>query len=788
MGKLVILNIGKGDFENGFPVFLQISEEDGPCFADAHGKLPAVPNIWQCYENWQQPYTRLVTDFIRSSARLGDFKVKQVSVQEIRTAKENLKFSLNDWLNSPEMSAVLRTIDRALKDESEAIRFIIKSERLELQCLPWHLWDDFFQHYHRAEVSLSLPLGRRQKVDCREKAKVLAVFGKRETIGNDTKINLDKDWELLQKHLADDAELIRLLEPELEDVYEKLDSNTPDLFFFGGHSSTEENGEKGLIELNTEESIIISDLKPALRDAVRNGLQLAIFNSCDGLGIARELADVQIPYIIVMREPVPDVVAQKFLQRFLEAFTGERSVCLAVRRAREKIHSLEPRFPGVTSLPIVFQNPAVPPLLGKEFRRITTKVKTQTENTIVVPKPGNQSQILWLPTAIPNLPENQESSSSQINNLSNSESEQSLNVTRPLSSSQHQQEGIKSKLICSKGHENSDNNKFCIYCGESLNRPTTLISYSAHSSSEVPPTPEVEVMFTTFTPRPSVVNSNTNQGNSVKSVGVGSILGGRYEIIKVLGVGGFGQTYLAEDKDALNRYCVVKKLSSPYNDPSILQVIRRLFETEARVMQQLEHPQIPRLLAYFEEEQEFYLVQEFIDGDNLNLEIIPGKIMKEPYVILLVNDVLEILRFVHYKGIIHRDIKPSNLIRRKEDGKLFLIDFGAVKKVTNFNMESQATGTSIGTPGYTSPEQMYGKPTFSSDIYSLGIVCIQALTGILPHQLQQNSLYEINWHNQAKVSPQLAKILDKMVEHELRNRYQSVDEVLAYLTPLIQRS
>ncbi len=703
MGKLVVLNIVDGDFENGFPVFLEIANDGDYRFAEADGKLPSAPQLLKHYEDWQKPYSSIVSS-LRSSRISGTGYTPSSRISEAKTASQKLKSSLNNWLESPEMHSISKSISRNLKDDSEEIRVIIKTKIPELQRLPWHLWNDFFQHYRRAEVALSLPVQKKPRVNTREKTRILAVFGKTEAFGNTTKINTEKDWELLKQHLSD-AELIRMVEPQLEELYEQLEEKSPDLFFFAGHSSSEDNSTRGLIELNQDEAITIDDLKPALRQAVEGGLQLAIFNSCDGLGIARELADLHIPQIIVMREPIPDVVAQKFLQRFLEAFVGERSVCLAVRRAREKIHSLEPKFPGVTWLPIVFQNPAELPLTGQDFRRIATGVNSNQANPIYeVPEVGDQSQILWLPT----------------------------NVGNPYQGQQP---------------------------------PQNVLNPVANSSEFQPPVPSLA-------PPPII--------------GIGSTLQGRYQIIKILGQGGFSETYLAEDLHLPgNPNCVIKKLKPASSRPEILQIARRLFDTEAKILHQLgEHDQIPRLFAHFEENQEFYLVQEFIDGEDLSQEIIPGKLMIESYVVELLRDVLNVLEFVHQHNVIHRDIKPSNLIRRKPDGKLVLIDFGAAKEITNIAANTEMT-IAIGTQGYFAPEQMRGQPRMNSDIYGLGMIGIQALTGFYPYNLPEDAATgEINWRTQTQVSPKLARILDKMVRSNFRERYESATEVLQDLTSL----
>lgn len=268
-----------------------------------------------------------------------------------------------------------------------------------------------------------------------------------------------------------------------------------------------------------------------------------------------------------------------------------------------------------------------------------------------------------------------------------------------------------------------------------------------------------------------------------------TILRGRYKITKLLGRGGFGETYLAEDGDRPGKpICVVKQLQVNSNSLSILKAAQRLFNNEAEVLYKLgSHEQIPQLLAHFEENNQFFLVQEFIDGHDLSEEINPNKRWNEQQIIVFLIDVLTILKFVHGENVIHRDIKPSNLIRRRRDGKIFLIDFGVVKEIQlpTTALTSSYPTISVGTPGYVPNEQLGGKPRFSSDIYALGITAIQALTRLYPEQISENpQTGEILWRHQAQISDRLANILDRMVKSHFRDRYQTVDEVLADLENL----
>ncbi|WP_445636923.1 non-specific serine/threonine protein kinase [Nostoc sp. DSM 114161] len=271
---------------------------------------------------------------------------------------------------------------------------------------------------------------------------------------------------------------------------------------------------------------------------------------------------------------------------------------------------------------------------------------------------------------------------------------------------------------------------------------------------------------------------------------IGKILDGRYEIISKLGEGGFGATYLAIDRKLPDKdQCVVKHFSPKATDINTLSHARRLFETEAKVLNRLgNHDRVPRLLAHFEEDQKFYLVQEFVDGYDLSREINRNKQWSEEKVIALLQDILEPLEFLHQHNVIHRDIKPSNLMRRQEDGKIVLIDFGAVKQISSqgMNIQGQMTATVVvGTPGYIPSEQSQGQPKLCSDIYAVGIIAIEALTHLNPMQLPRDHLTgEIIWRDQAKVSSGLAQIIDKMVKYDFRQRYHSATEVLQALQQL----
>lgn len=273
----------------------------------------------------------------------------------------------------------------------------------------------------------------------------------------------------------------------------------------------------------------------------------------------------------------------------------------------------------------------------------------------------------------------------------------------------------------------------------------------------------------------------------------GSLLQGRYKILQPLGQGGFGQTHLAADTQRPKHpQCAVKLLQVQPPAPgvpvsaSLLAFAKQRFEQEAEILERLgKHDRIPQLLAYFEENQQFYLVQEFIEGNPLSQEIIPGKKLGETEVIAFLQDTLEVLAFVHREKTIHRDIKPANLMRRQADGKIVLIDFGAVKEIRGLsaNPNSPSLTVAIGTHGYMPDEQANGKPQLSSDVYAVGIIAIQALTGLNPNPKagglpQDSSTGEISWRHLATVRDDLANIIDKMVKKDYRQRYAGAGEAL----------
>jgi len=369
-GKVVVLRLGEGDFKKGFPVTLEIRAEGTSPSMEIGGKLSSAPEIPNKYKQWQSAYRKNVRSGLRID--VPETQITNVSksdfIKECHELADDLKKNLNLWLNCEQFRPIK---ERLLENliTSEEIRVIWQTEDMQLRRLPWHLWD-FFERYRKAEIALSLPAYERVEklISPKAKVRILAI------LGDSTGINIQKDQAELEQ--LTDAEVIFLEKPQLKQLNDQLWFQPLDILFFAGHSSSQADRDTGRIYINQNDSLSIRELKHALTGAIEQGLQLAIFNSCDGLGLARELSNLNIPQIIVMREPVPDLVAQEFLKHFLKIFVEGKSLYLAVREARERLQGLEDRFPCATWLPVVCQNPAEVPTTWQGLRdRIRLQVK-----------------------------------------------------------------------------------------------------------------------------------------------------------------------------------------------------------------------------------------------------------------------------------------------------------------------------------------------------------------------------------------------------------------------------
>ncbi len=264
-----------------------------------------------------------------------------------------------------------------------------------------------------------------------------------------------------------------------------------------------------------------------------------------------------------------------------------------------------------------------------------------------------------------------------------------------------------------------------------------------------------------------------------------TLLNNRYRIVKVIGEGGFGKTFLTQDTHLPSgRLCVIKQLKPITNDPEIYRMIQDRFQREATILEDLgnDNNQIPKLYAYFSEQGEFYLVQEYIQGKTLTHKVHSHGPLNEIVVVEILKNLLHVLNYVHSRQMIHRDVKPDNVILRDSDNVPVLIDFGAVRESMGTVANSQGNPTNsiiVGTPGYMPTEQAAGRPLYNSDLYSLGLTIIYLLTGKVPRELRDLKSENIIWHQHAmNISPSLRTLLDKAIANNPSDRYATAWEML----------
>ncbi|MEO0455536.1 MAG: CHASE2 domain-containing protein [Cyanobacteria bacterium P01_A01_bin.114] len=360
MSNLVILNLGRGTLQAGFPdVTAQIWLENQTApVSKVVGALPASPELQALYLRWHLLYEHLHqifnwTDSPRSwRIQLENEEILQFSEQDFNNLCEKFETCLNQWLSSDSFSKVKDELFQVFSRDSE-IRFFLETDELLVRRLPWQRWQ-FFRQYPRADIALSpRTYSTLNPVQSRYgKVRILAI------LGDDTGIDLGKDRTTLEQGLPH-TELVWLVQPNRQQFNDLLwDREGWDLLLFAGHSKTE--GESGRIYLNPQESLSLSELNHGLSHLATRGLQLAILNSCDGLGLIHALETLNIPHIIGMREPVVDCVAHEFLRCFLRAFSTGQALHLAIRHAREQLQGIEDRFPCASWLPVLLcQNPLV---------------------------------------------------------------------------------------------------------------------------------------------------------------------------------------------------------------------------------------------------------------------------------------------------------------------------------------------------------------------------------------------------------------------------------------------
>jgi serine/threonine protein kinase len=647
---------------------MQIGEDGHVPSVEIAGRLPPDPDLCQHYIAWAAAYRQLG---LRPRLEAITIQATNVSVlEDCYRAARQLGDRLNTWLYSESFRPIREKLLEQLMP-SDQVRLIIQTENIWLRRLPWHLWD-FYDRYPKTEIALSAPAYERVEqpsIPKRSGVRTLAI------LGNSAGIDTQTDRRLLSQ--LPNSKITFLVEPQRQELTDELWRQGWNILFFAGHSSSQADGETGRIYLNQTDSLTIDQLRYALKNAVGRGLKIAMFNSCDGLGLARSLQDLKIPQIIVMREPVPDKVAQEFLKSFLAAFAQGKSFYLSVREARERLQGMEDEFPCATWLPIICQNPAVVP-----------------------------------PTW----------------------------------------EGMGGDLLT---HVSQDL--------ESVTVPDTT-GFSTRTAE-------------TPTPLTGLINQ-------------------RYQVQEVLGQGGFGRTYLAADTHRFGDLCVLKQFAPASTSASAIRRSRELFEREAKVLYQIDHPQIPKFLAWFTQDGQLYIVQEYINGKTylrlLEERQREGRSFSEIEVVRWLIDLLPVLDYLHSIDIIHRDISPGNVMLPHNQTCPVLIDFGVVKEVasqiwsgqfSNFRLAQQVSR--VGKPGYAPPEQMQLGQCFPcSDLYALGVTAIVLLTGRQPQWLLEPQRPGKRWRSYVKVSDQFLRILEKLLADNPRDRYQSAKAALVDLQPL----
>ncbi|MGK7910804.1 MAG: protein kinase [Synechococcus sp.] len=675
--------------EESSRVFVELWELGRHSHRTSNARLVPDPQILDRYELWRKAYKRFYQhlnfrDGCNPADVLGQLQGKELI--ELQACKKNLTVcsddlvsAFNHWLSS--QPSFRDGIENWLSDrfnlEDREIRIAIESDDPNVRRLPWHAWS-LLSRFDQAELSIGdtrhdnygnalLPTGGSRHL------KLLAV------LGYEGGLDLDRDRQTIQALPNVEAEF--LYQPSLQELRAALTNSHWDSFYFGGHSASNPDGSTGVLYLNSQGPIEISQLKSALKIAVRDGgLQLGMFNSCDGLGLAAELEDVHFPLSIVMREPVPNVVAQRFLTYFLQAFTSGKPLYLALRQARLLLEDNSEELPYVSWLPAIAHDSSTTPLLWQD--------NSWEQNDATA-----------------------------------------LGVSQPFL------------------------------------EPATTVVLSEREASSIP-----------VVPQPS------------------TILGGSYEVLGSLSSGGFSVTYVAKALDLPGQpKCAIKQLK-PMNPKVDLAKAREWFELEAQILFELgsSTDRIPTFYARFEEGGEFYLVQEFIDGEELEKELRYRGRLSEFETLELLQTILEGLEIVHRKSIIHRDIKPSNLMRRKSDGKIVLIDFGAVKEViamaTQTGADFRRQGTIVGSPGFMAPEQSSGYPLQASDIFSVGAIALRAVTGIAPVQVfsAEGKTGRLIRQDSVQVSEEMANLLNSMTHIDPECRFAHAGEALQAVRQFMQ--
>ncbi|MBX9254246.1 substrate-binding domain-containing protein [Desmonostoc muscorum CCALA 125] len=372
---------------DGFLVILTVKNLD----EETEGFLPPLPaNLESSFNEWQSAYRQI--EAVRSCATFR-LTPKSATIHSHAEQTAAVKDQLNQWLNTSDykwrpIRDRLIAIAQQLHQSNEEIRVIIDAKDIDLRRLPWQEWNLFEEHYPNAEIALSAPKNKNKQSDKlvpqSQHIRILVAVGRSDGI------NTKDDLKLIQDLEKDGVEVLCLMQPSRKDLCEALwDEQGYHIFVFTGHSGSQEDGQIGWIELNDKDRLSIEDFKEALKQAIDKGLQLAIFNSCDGLGLANELAQLHLPQVIVMREPVPDPVAIDFLRYFFKEFThNHKSLFTSVKKARKRLEHFKSDYPGAIWLPTICIQANIEPLTWEGLSEISPPKPTpiKPENSTHQPK------------------------------------------------------------------------------------------------------------------------------------------------------------------------------------------------------------------------------------------------------------------------------------------------------------------------------------------------------------------------------------------------------------------
>ncbi len=368
MSKVIILEIRDADNEHCYPVTLRICDSlNYRNFQNTvSGKFPPVKDLKESYDNLRRNRMDRGLGSYRKLEKLKKAQITNVSVQELVNSVET---SVNNWLNFPDtdFQEIRDLLLQVLSAHKNDVRVIIQTDNISLWSFPWHLWN-IFQEF-KIEPTFGLLTTNidpeLKQIKSKNKIRILVI------LGDSSDIDIEADLKLLQESIAqNDAEITSLVATNSSKLNDELWKQNWDILFFAGHSSSEDDYSYGQLALSETETIAIKDLKYGLENAIKHGLKLAIFNSCDGMGLVKELASLEIPAIIAMRERVVDEVAQKFLEYFLQSFAREKkSLRDSVMQARKKLHSMDIQYPCASWLPMIYEHLGVEPPTWDELLR-----------------------------------------------------------------------------------------------------------------------------------------------------------------------------------------------------------------------------------------------------------------------------------------------------------------------------------------------------------------------------------------------------------------------------------